>query len=149
MYHADTTAITDAASPVSAVFPVLDSRQIIQPESHPQIDQRAAITYLRWLVALAVIFVIGAAVFAVIALQKLDRVVVVVENVNAKVDRVAEAAAPLGKAAVEKGVDALDAMDTDDLGRSATDGVKEIGRAAKQRAIDALNQRRAADGKTE
>lgn len=96
---------------------------------------------LRVLVALATAFVVGAAVFAVLVLRKLDRVVAVVENVNAKVDRFTEAAAPLGKAAVERGVKTLEAVDSDDLGRSATEGAKEIGRAAKQKAIEFIRQR--------
>jgi hypothetical protein len=104
--------------------------------------QQATVTYLRILVGLALVFLVGAALVAFIAMNKLDRVVVVVENVNAKVDRFAEAAAPIGKAAIEKGVKAIDAVDTEDLGKSATEGVKEIGRAAKQKAIDAIRPKR-------
>lgn len=117
----------------------------MQTETNLSADQRSAVIYLRWLVVLALVFVIGAGVFAMKALNKLDRVVTVVENVNAKVDRVAAAAAPLGKAAVEKGVAVLGAVDTADLGKSATDGVKEIGRAAKNKAIEAIKQRQARD----
>jgi hypothetical protein len=105
-------------------------------------DQRSVIFHLRLLLVLAVAFVVGAGLFAASALRRLDRVVAVVENVNAKVDRFAEAAAPLGKAAVDKGVEALGAVDTDDLGQSATEGVKEIGRVAKQRVIDTLKEQR-------
>jgi hypothetical protein len=120
-------------------------KELMQTDSNSSADQRSAVVYLRWLVFLALIFVVGGAVFAVMALNKLDRVVVVVENVNAKVDRAAEAAAPLGKAAVERGVEALEAVDTNDLGRSATEGLKDIGRTAKQRAIEALKKKRAGD----
>jgi uncharacterized membrane protein len=102
-----------------------------------------AIRSLRLLVILAFVVVAGAAAFAFLVLHKLNRVVVVVENANAQVNRVVAAAAPLGKATVEKGVKALDAVDTDDLGKSATEGVKEIGRSAKEKAIELIRQRRA------
>lgn len=114
-------------------------------ESHSTSDQRAIVMCLRGLLVVGLVFLVGASTFAFLALQKLDRVVAVVDNVNAKIERAFAAAAPLGTTAVEKGVQALEKVDTDDLGRSATDGVKEIGRAAKQRAIEALKQRRAAD----
>src|SRR5215471_17874661 len=97
---------------------------------------------LRWLVVLAGLAVAGAAVFAVLVLQKLDRVVTVAENLNEKVDRAVAAAAPLGKAAVEKGVATLDSVDTEDLGKSGTEGVKEIGRAAKEKALEFIRQQR-------
>jgi hypothetical protein len=103
----------------------------------------SAINYLRLLAFLALVTVGGAGLFAGLVVQRLNRVVVVVENVNSQVDRAVAAAAPLGKAAVERGVKTLDAVDTDDLGKSATEGVKEIGRSAKERAIEFIKQRRA------
>jgi hypothetical protein len=114
------------------------------PTENPSKSELAsAISSLRLLVILTFVVVAGAAVFAVLVLYKLNRVVVVVENVSSQVDRVVAAAAPLGKAAVEKGVKTLDAVDTDDLGKSATEGVKEIGRSAKEKAIELIRQRRA------
>jgi hypothetical protein len=104
----------------------------------------SAINYLRLLVVLAFVAVGCAGLFAVLVLQQLNRVALVVENVNSQVDRAVAATAPLGKAAVERGVKTLDAVDTDDLGKSATEGVKEIGRSAKERAIEFIKQRRAA-----
>lgn len=112
-------------------------------EINPRSEQSTMVAYLRWLVILALVFVVGSTAFALVVLSKLDRVVGVVENVNAKVDRFAEAAAPLGKAAVDRGVDALEHLDTEDLGKSATEGVKEIGRAAKDKAIEAIRKRTA------
>jgi hypothetical protein len=110
----------------------------------------SAIAWLRVVVIVALVAVGGAGLFAVLILQRLNRVVAVAENVNAQVDRVAAAAAPLGKAAVEKGVKTLEAVDSDDLGKSATEGVKEIGRSAKERAIEYIRQRRAGeDGKVD
>src|SRR5262245_49487213 len=103
-----------------------------------------AINWLRLAVIVAFVAVGGAGLFAMLVLQRLNRVVVVVENVNTQVEREAEATAPLGKAAGEKGVKPLEAVDTDDLGKSATEGVKEIGRSAKERAIQYIRQRRAA-----
>src|SRR5262245_7671272 len=104
----------------------------------------SAINYLRLLAFLALVTVGGAGLFAGLVVQRLNRVVVVVENVNSQVDRAVAAAAPLGKAAVERGVKTLDAVDTEDLGKSATEGVKEIGRSAKEKAIEYIRQRRAA-----
>jgi hypothetical protein len=103
----------------------------------------SAINYLRLLAFLALVTAGGAGLFALLVLQRLNRVVAVVENVNSQVDRAVAAAAPLGKAAVERGVKTLDAVDADDLGKSATEGVKEIGRSAKERAIEFIRQRRA------
>jgi hypothetical protein len=108
----------------------------------------SAMNYLRLLAILALVTVGGASLFAVLVLQRLNRVVVVVENVNSQVDRAVAAAAPLGKAVVERGVKTLDAVDTDDLGKSATEGVKEIGRSAKERAIEFIIQRRAEQEKS-
>jgi hypothetical protein len=118
----------------------------MQNEPSDSRTQSTIATCLIGLVILALVLVAGVGVFGMQVLQKLDRVVAVVENVNDKVERVAEATAPLGKAAVEKGIKTLDAVDTDDLGKAATEGVKEIGRSVKQRAMDAIKkQNRAAD----
>lgn len=112
-----------------------------EPKSDPA--GPAIIMHLRLLLGLSLVFLVGAAVFACLALRKLDRVVIVVENVNDKVNRAADAAAPLGQAAVDRGVQALDAVDTEDLGRAATEGVKAIGRSAKERAIEIIRQKQA------
>ena len=111
----------------------------MQTENGPAAESSPAF-YLQLLVGMALVFLVGAAGFAYLVLQKLDRVVAVVENVNAKVDHAVEAAAPLGRAAVDKGKKAIDAMDTEDMSKSATEGVKEIGRAAKDRAIKWINK---------
>jgi hypothetical protein len=112
-------------------------------ENQSRSEIASAIAHVRVLIVLALVIVGGAGAFAVLVLQKLNRVVDVVENVNSQVNRVVAAAAPLGHAAVEKGVKTLDAVDTDDLGKSATEGVKEIGRSAKEKAIELIRQRRA------
>ncbi len=112
-------------------------------ENQFKTELAAAMAHVRVLIVLALVVVAGAGVFAILVLQKLNRVVVVVEHVNAQIDRAVAAAAPLGTAAVEKGVKTLDAVDTDDLGKSATEGVKEIGRSAKEKAIELIRQRRA------
>lgn len=110
----------------------------MQDDSRTVSDQPSIILYLRMLVALAVVFVIGLAAFGMMTMRRLDRVVVVVENVNDKIDRAFAAGAPLGKAAVERGTKALEAVDTDDLGSATTEGVKDIGRAAKEKVIEAI-----------
>jgi hypothetical protein len=116
----------------------------VATEKPLEIVVSSAINYLRLLAFLALVTVGGAGLFAGLVVQRLNRVVVVVENVNSQVDRAVAAAAPIGKAAVERGVKTLEAVDTDDLGKSATEGVKEIGRSAKERAIELIRQRRAA-----
>ena len=88
------------------------------------------------LLGLAILFLVGFSWFAVQVLAKLERVVVVAENLEKKVDQAVQAAAPLGREAVEKGVQTLKQVDTESLGQSATEGVKDIGQAAKSRAID-------------
>jgi hypothetical protein len=118
----------------------------MQTEKSSGSELAPAITCLRLLLALAFVLVAGTGLFAGLVLQKLNRVVVVAEHINAQVDRAVAATAPLGQAAIEKGVKTLEAVDTGDLGKSATEGVKEIGRSAKERMIEIIRQR-AEEGK--
>lgn len=106
-----------------------------------QNEKRTETIYLQLLLGLAICAVIGGAVFGMIVLQKLERVVVVAENLNSTVNRAAQAAAPLGRAAIERGIDAVEKVDTDALGKSATEGVKEIGRAAKDKVIEHIKKK--------
>ncbi len=98
-------------------------------------------SYLRRLVILAVLFLLGSAVFAVLVLQKLERAVLVTESVNAKLDRVADAMAPVGRAAIGKSMEALENVDAEDLGKSAKEGVKKIGKAATDKATQWIKKK--------
>ena len=114
-------------------------------EKNVSVEFSSAILCLRLLVLLAFVLVGGAGLFAMAVLQKLNRAVALAEHASAQVDRAVAAAAPIGKAAVEKGVQTLEAVDTDDLGKSATEGVREIGRSAKEKVIELIRQRRTRD----
>ncbi|MDB5293453.1 MAG: hypothetical protein JWL69_4694 [Phycisphaerales bacterium] len=86
--------------------------------------------------AVALVILMGVSCYA--ALQKLERIAQVTERMDARLGQAMEAAAPVGHAAVEKGVQALNEVDAKDLGKSATNGVKQIGAAAKERALELM-----------
>jgi hypothetical protein len=92
----------------------------------------------RVLVAAAVTLVVLMAITCFAALKKLERIAQVTERMDARLGHAMDAAAPVGHAAVEKGVQALNQVDANELGKSATSGVKQIGAAAKERALDLL-----------
>ncbi len=56
----------------------------MQNDRNPISEQASVILYLRVIVALAFVFVVGIALVAMLTMRKLDRIVVVVENVNEK-----------------------------------------------------------------
>lgn len=87
------------------------------------------------LVVSAIIMVVAIIVFGVLVLGKLERVVQVAERSERKLDRIIEAATPVGMAAVEKGVGMMESMDEEDLARSAEAGVKEVGALAKDKLL--------------
>ena len=99
--------------------------------------------------ALHLAIIVGVMMFGIIlmtiggisALNKMERLVVVVESLNEKVDRAANALAPLGEEAVYQGAEALKGMDSRDLGKGATKGMKELGDAAKKKAINWMLER--------
>ena len=99
---------------------------------------RQLINYLRGLSAFLVLLVVTVIIFGVMALQKMERIVKVSEHMSSRVDQALDAAAPVGKAVVAKGVDAINRMDAKDLSEKATNGVKELGGAAKEKAMQWL-----------
>ena len=99
------------------------------------------IKYLRWICAILVLLVICVIIMGIIALHKVERMVIVSEHMSRRVDVAMDAAAPVGKAVVEKGADAINRMDAKDLGEKATNGVKEIGGAAKEKALKWLKSK--------
>ena len=86
------------------------------------------------------IFLAGAAVFGCMVLQKLERIVVVAEKVDRRLEAMMKAAAPVGRAAIKKGSEVLHTVDGEELAESATKGIKEIGAAAKKRMIELLEK---------
>ncbi|MCC9609078.1 hypothetical protein LOC68_07035 [Blastopirellula sp. JC732] len=92
------------------------------------------------LVGLMLLLVVGAAIFGYQVLGKLERVVGAAERTEAKLDRIIEATAPLGKAAVEKGTLVLENIDEKDMANSASVGIKEIGDAAKKKLTEIIQK---------
>ena len=72
--------------------------------------------------------------FGSVALKKMERITVAVERIEAQVTRVAEAAG-------DKAIQVIGEMDAPALAEGATEGVKEVGRAVKTKAIDLLRKR--------
>ena len=87
------------------------------------------------MVALAVVLVISIIGFGFAILGKLERVVQVVERAEQKVDEAIVAMAPVGVAAVEKGVDVVKSMDAEEMSEATQEGVKELGSAVKDKAL--------------
>ena len=85
-----------------------------------RIDQ--AMRVLRGIAYASVI--IGLPIVAFKALPLLERTVVVLENLDKKVDRAYEAAAPLGRETIDKGIDAIKNVDGEDVGDSLTDAIR-------------------------
>ena len=92
--------------------------------------------YQRIIVGAVVILVIGAIVFGVQVIRRLDRMVLVAERTEEKLDGIIKAAAPVGRAAVEKGAEVLRSVDHEDMAESASSGLKDIGEAAKRIPLD-------------
>lgn len=92
------------------------------------------------LIGLALLLTVGAGFFGYQVLAKLERVVGAAERTEAKLDRIIEATAPLGKAAVEKGTLVLENIDETDMANSASSGIKEIGNAAKKKLTEMIQK---------
>src|SRR5947209_1965583 len=94
--------------------------------------------YGRLMAALALAFVVASTATGWLVLQRLERAVQVSERLEAKIELVLKAAAPLGKAAVDRGVEAINEVDAKKLGHDAADGLRDVGRAVRDRALDRL-----------
>jgi hypothetical protein len=103
-------------------------------------NDRELLIHFRILSACAVLFVAGAIVFGIQMNRKMDRMTAVAESLNTKVNDAVTAAAPLGHAAVDKGVQTMNNIDEKDLAKSATEGTKELGRAATRRVSEWLDK---------
>ena len=95
------------------------------------------------LVCSAVIAVISIIVIGMIVVQKLERVVQVAERSEQKLNNIIETASPVGRAAIEKGVNVLNNVDEDELAKSAEEGVKEVGSLAKDKLLEWINSQKA------
>lgn len=94
----------------------------------------------RWLVAAVFVFVVGVLALGVMFLQKIERLVVIAERTEQKIDTVAESAASLGKTTVDKGTAMIDSVDPEEIIQTAEENIKELSSAAKQRLIDYMNR---------
>jgi hypothetical protein len=88
------------------------------------------------IVCSAVVTLITVIVLGVLVIQKLERVVQVAERTEQTLNGIVQAASPVGRAAVEKGVSILNSVDDDELARAAEDTVKEVGAVAKGKLLD-------------
>ena len=88
------------------------------------------------LVGAAVITVAAIIAFGSTVVVKLERVVQVAERSEQKLDRIIEAASPLGQAALEKGVSVMQSVDEQELAESTQDGLQELGAAAKHKLLE-------------
>lgn len=100
----------------------------------PTTPDRQIATLLRVLIGLLVVAIIACVVFGFLITTKIERMTRVSEDLDQKLGRIMAAGAPLGHAAVDKGVKVLENMDEQDLGKSATSGAKELGATAKAAA---------------
>lgn len=97
----------------------------------------------RIVVVSAVVAVVAIIVFGVMITRKLERVVQVAERTEDKLNRIVDAASPVGRAAVEKGVSVLDQVDEEELADSAEQGVKEVGTVAKDKILQWIDSQSA------
>lgn len=74
------------------------------------------------------------------ALELGNRVVVVLERTDKRVEDLQKTIAPLGKAAVEKSVEAVKSMDHKAIGEGLQKGTSEVGDSLKERAKRFLNK---------
>ncbi len=89
------------------------------------------------------LFVVLSGGFYYLALQKLERITQAAERAEGRIQRVMDAGAPLGHALVEKGQATIEKLPVDELTTSATQGVKEVGKAAKEKAMRWLKDQQA------
>lgn len=72
--------------------------------------------------------------------NKAERGVKAAETVTEIATDAKKAVAPLGQGAVDKGVEALKNVDGAELGKSATEGIKEVGHEAKEASKELLRK---------
>lgn len=68
--------------------------------------------------------IVGLPIIGCQALPLIERAVAVLENLDERVDRAFHAAAPVGREAVEKGVDALKSIDAKKVGEDINDAIR-------------------------
>lgn len=90
--------------------------------------------YLRVIVGWLICFCVLILIFGIVLIAKVERMTKVAESLNNKIESTMTAAAPLGHVAVDKGVAIMQNIDANDLGKSATEGVKGIGLSLKAKA---------------
>lgn len=94
--------------------------------------------YFQILILLALMQVALIGIAAFLGLQKLERAVSSIERSEQRFQSMADAAAPLGKAGIEKAQAVLDKLDADRLSEGTTESLRELGSAARERALEIL-----------
>ena len=100
-------------------------------------------SYQKIIVLLLVVLVGAAIAFGVLVLDRLERITQVAERTEEKLDKIVEVAAPVSRAAMQKGAATIEEMDTEELVHSAEAGLKEIGSAAKRTLLKHLQEQEA------
>ncbi len=96
---------------------------------------RGGVLFWRGLaVAVVVFFCVGSAVFAYAVLEKIERVIVVVEDLNRKVDRATAASLQLRDTVVAGGAAALETIDAEQMMRSAAEETERLRKATAELA---------------
>ena len=95
------------------------------------------------LVYSAVVAAISVIVLGAIVANKLERVVQVAERAEQKLNSIFDAASPVGRAAVEKGVAVLDRVDEDELAKAAEESVKQVGAVARDKLVEWIELQKA------
>ncbi len=94
------------------------------------------------MVASVLALVVIAIVFSLLVLQKLERITQVAERTDLRIEKIAKATAPVGAAAVGKGIDVIQKINTEEMSKAASEGIKEIGNAAKGRFLKHIEKKK-------
>jgi hypothetical protein len=94
------------------------------------------------MVASVLVLVVIAIVFSLMVLQKLERITQVAERTDLRVEKIAKAAAPVGAAAVGKSIDVIQKINTEEMSNATSEGIKEIGTAAKDRFLKSIEKKK-------
>ncbi|MEO0964080.1 MAG: hypothetical protein AAFY08_03080 [Planctomycetota bacterium] len=109
------------------------------PEGQPSPRHlRELVWHGRLLVILLMVIAVVLAIASMMALRALDRLTTVAENMDRRTEAIVRAAAPVGEKIVERGVDVLDQMETEELAEQTSENLKEVGEAAKDTALQIL-----------
>lgn len=98
-------------------------------------------------VAILALIMMGIVVAKVVRLsnvieERSERAIGVLERTEKRVDEVLDVIKPLAKETVLKGVETISEIDAKDLGKGAQEGIKKVGGAARDRAVEYFKGRK-------